>query len=33
MVGCLVACPALWFPAYAGMTVKGAWNDGEGCSE
>ena len=24
---CLVVCPALWFPAYAGMTVMAAWND------
>ena len=23
-------CPALWIPAYAGMTVRDAWNDGEG---
>ena len=21
-------CPALWIPAYAGMTVRDAWNDG-----
>ena len=23
----------LWFPAYAGMTVKNAWNDSEGRME
>ena len=25
--------PALWIPAYAGMTVMGCGNDGEGCWE